>query len=165
MGVAEAKGVSRLPWTTDTLFTHLGLHQKGFEARELSAISDLLCKNLSVFTSEENDLGRTHLTLHQIDTGEAKPVKLPPRWVPLHLQHEVSKHLKQMLENDIIQLSHSPGAALVVLVCKQDPGLRFCVDYHKLNDLAHKDTYPLPRIDNALARLSNACLFFHSTLG
>lgn len=75
-----------------TLLENLGIHQKGFETLELTAIRDLLYRNLSVFISGDNDLGRTHLTLHQIDTGEAKPVKLPPRRVPLHLQHEVSEH-------------------------------------------------------------------------
>ena len=104
-------------------------------------------------------MGRTHLTLHQIDTGDAKPVKLPPRRVPIHLQQEVTEHLKQMLANDIIQPSHSPWAAPVVLVRKRDGGLRFCVDYRKLNDLTRKDAYPLPRIDDALDSLNKACWF------
>lgn len=38
-------------------------------------------------------------------------------------------------------------------------GLRFCVDYCKLNDLTKKDAYPLPRIDDALDSLCNACWF------
>lgn len=77
---------------------------------------------MSVFSEGEGDLGRTHLTLHQIETGDAKPVKLPPLLVPLHLQHEMSDHLKQMLAK-IIQPSHSPWAAPVVLTRKRDGGL------------------------------------------
>lgn len=159
LGEVEKGGVSRLPWSADMLLEHLGLHQKGLETSELAAIRELLYRNLSVFSSGDNDLGRTHLTLHQIDTGGARPVKLPPRCVLLHLQHEVSEHLRQMLENDIVQPSPSPWAAPVVLVRKRDGSLRFCVDYRKLNDLTRKDAYPLPRIDDALDSLSNACWF------
>lgn len=64
-----------------------------------------------------------------------------------------------MIENYIIQPSHSPWAAPMVLVRKRDGSLRFCVDYCKLKDLTRKDAYPLPRIDNALDNLSNACWF------
>ena len=144
LGAVETGGVPRSPWTADTLLVHLGLHQKALETPDLVAIRGMLHRNLSVFSFGDDDLGRTHLTLHQIDTGEARPVKLPPRRVPLHLQNEVSDHLKQMLENDIVQPSHSPWAAPVVLVRKRDGSLRFCVDYRKLNDLTRKDAYPLP---------------------
>lgn len=146
-------------WTVDQLMTYFEFHQKGFTPAELKNIHDLLQKNMSVFSVGEGDLGRTHLTLHQIDTGDAKPVKLPPRRIPIHLQHEVSEHLKQMLTNDIIQPSNSPWAAPVVLVRKRCGGLRFCVDYRKLNDVTRKDAYPLPRIDDALDSLNKACWF------
>lgn len=69
LGAVETGGVSRLPWTADTLLVHLGLHQKALETPDLAAIWDLPHWNLSVFSLGDNDLGRTHLTLHQIDTG------------------------------------------------------------------------------------------------
>ena len=37
---------------------------------------------------------------------------------------------------------------------KNDGGTRFCVDYRRLNDVTVKDTYPLPRIDDALDMLA-----------
>lgn len=151
--------VPNVQWTADRLMTHFGLHQRGFAPADLTDIYTLLQKNVSVFSTGEGDLGRTHLTLHKIDTGDAQPIKLPPRRVPIHLQQEVSDHLKQMLANNIIQPSHSPWAAPVVLVRKRDGGLRFCVDYRKLNDVTRKDAYPLPRIDDALDSLSKACWF------
>ena len=42
---------------------------------------------------------------------------------------------------------------------KTDGGLRFCVDYRKLNALTKKDRYPLPLIDESLERLSKAKVF------
>lgn len=47
----------------------------------------------------------------------------------------------------------------MVLVKKKHGGLRFCVDYGKLNDVTRKGAYPLPRIDDALDSLSHACWF------
>ena len=159
LGGTDNSGAPSGSWSVDSLLSHLGLHQKGFEVQELAAVRDLLRRNLSVFSTGDHDLGRTHLTLHQIDTGNAKPVKLPPRRIPLHLQQEVAEHLKEMLDHDIVQPSHSPWAAPVVLVRKRDGGLRFCIDYRKLNEVTQKDAYPLPRIDDALDCLSKACWF------
>ena len=58
-----------------------------------------------------------------------------------------------MLEDDIIEPSNSPWSSPVVLVKKKDGTHRFCADYRKLNILAVKHAYPLPRIDDALSRL------------
>lgn len=64
-----------------------------------------------------------------------------------------------MLEHDVIQPSYSSWAAPIVLVRKKDGGVRFCVDFGKLNDVTVKDAYPLPRIDDTLDTLSSAKWF------
>lgn len=51
--------------------------------------------------------------------------------------------LKEILEAGVIP---SP----MVLVKKKDSSQRFCVDYQCLNDATHKESYPLPRIYEAL---------------
>lgn len=72
-------------WSVDTLLMQLGLDQKGLSMGETQAIRDLLAQYASVFSTGDHDLRRTHLTLHQISTRDAKPIKIPPRRVPLHL--------------------------------------------------------------------------------
>ena len=46
-----------------------------------------------------------------------------------------------------------------MLVPKKGGQLRFCVDYGKLNSVAKKDQYPLPRIEDILYILGGMCYF------
>ena len=55
--------------------------------------------------------------------------------------------------------SASPWCSPVVLVRKKDGGMRFCVDYRKLNRVMKLDEFLLPRIDDTLDMLSGARYF------
>ena len=39
---------------------------------------------------------------------------------------------------------------MVILVCKKDGGLHFCIDFCKLNARTKKDSYLLPQIQEAI---------------
>ena len=45
------------------------------------------------------------------------------------------------------------------MVKERDGSRRFCVDYHKLNDVTTKDAHTLPRIDDTLEALYGAQIF------
>ena len=66
---------------------------------------------------------------------------------------EVWAHVKDMLEAGAICPSQSPWCNTVMLVCKKDGGLCFCIDFCKLNTITKKDTYPLPQIQEAIESL------------
>ena len=53
-----------------------------------------------------------------IDTKDEKPVKIPPRRVPLAQLKDVETEIQKMLANDIIQPSHSPWSTAIVVVKK-----------------------------------------------
>ena len=59
-----------------------------------------------------------------------------------------------MFENDIIRPSTSPWNAPVMLVKKNDQGMRFVCDFRALNDVTKKDTYPLPLIKDVVDKMS-----------
>ena len=42
---------------------------------------------------------------------------------------------------------------------KPGGGLRFCVDYRKLNSITRKDRYPIPLVDKLMERLSDAKVY------
>ncbi|KAJ8362481.1 hypothetical protein AAFF_G00372120 [Aldrovandia affinis] len=56
----------------------------------------------------------------------------------------------------VIEPSDSPWAAPAVFVRKKDDGWRFCVDYRRLNAMTKNDSYPLPRINDALDFISGS---------
>ena len=110
----------------------------------------LLLSFSDVFPDNECDFGRTRIIQYTIDTGDATPLRQPPRRIPKHHQVESTNLLNKMLENNIIQKSTSPWSFPIILVRKKDGSIRFCVDYRRVNNVTKKDAYPLPRIDDTL---------------
>ena len=65
-----------------------------------------------------------------------------------------------LLESGRIVPSASPyGAPILFAVKKGGAGLRMCTDYRSLNSNSITDNFPLPRIDELLARLRGAKVF------
>ncbi len=102
----------------------------------------------------DGHLGRTSLTEHSIDTGNAKPVHLPPYRTSPAKKQLIEDQIGKMLTDGIIEPATGPWAAPVVIVQKPCGEPRFCVDYRGLNQLTVKDSYPLPRVDESLDFLS-----------
>ena len=55
--------------------------------------------------------------------------------------------------------SHSWWASPVILVCKKDGKLQFCINLRELNAHPIKDSYSLPRIEDTLDSLNEAVWF------
>jgi len=71
----------------------------------------------------------------------------------------MKKYITENLQKGFIAPGCAPHAAPVLFTRKADGGLRFCVDYWKLNMMTWKDRYPIPLIDETLARLGKARIF------
>ena len=69
------------------------------------------------------------------------------------------KTLTELLDKNFIRVSNSPASAPVLFVTKPGGGLRFYVDYRKLNAITRKDRYPLPLIRETLRALATARWF------
>ena len=96
---------------------------------------------------------------HKIKIDDSEPFKECFRCIPPPLLDEVRQHINEMLEAGAIRPSNSPWCNAVVLVCKKDGGLHFCIDFRKLNAKTKKDSYPLPRIQETLNSLVRARVF------
>ena len=117
-------------------------------------VRSLIDEYKDLFATSDQDLGRTNIVRHKINTGSNIPVKQPRR-TPIAMREEVDKHIDEMLQKKVIEPADGPWSSGIVLVKKKDGSTRFCVDYRRLNDLTTKDAYPLPRIDDFLEQLSD----------
>jgi hypothetical protein len=106
--------------------------------KEAQALEELIANYQDVFETKSGDHGRTENVYHRIDTGDARPIRQPPRRLPLVKQAEVTDMLEDIKRKGVIEESDSPWSSPVVLVQKKDGSLRFCVDYRRLNDVTKK---------------------------
>ena len=151
----------------DMALTRLPVHLHELFARaaedlgdsEADRLVEVLSRYADVFAQHDLDLGCFPAVKHRINTGDARPIRQPPRRTPLGFEGEEEGHLQQMLDAGIVEPSQSEWASPVVLVRKKDGGGRWCVDYRQLNAVTEKDAYPLPKIEECLDTLSGATLF------
>ena len=108
----------------------------------------------------DGSLGEISTTEHRIDlTPEAKPVRSASYRAGPKAHKAESEEVERMLRAGVIEPAQSEWASPVVLVPKPDGTLRVCVDYRRLNAIAVRDTYPLPRMDECIDSLCEANVF------
>ena len=100
--------------------------------------------------------GMTNLLVHDINTGEAPPVRAVPYQVPLKWQEAVKKEVDLLRELGILVSSTSPWGSPIVPVAKGDGGVRVCVDFRRLNKLTVKDPYHIPLVAEIVGRVGKA---------
>ena len=122
-------------------------------------VQELLQDWKHIFSSSDTDIGFVSLVKHKIHLDNEVPFKQRHRKIPGGVYDEVRKHLKELLDANVIKKSHSPWASNIVLVRKKDHSLRLCVDYRQLNSRTVKDSYALPRIDDILEGLAGSHYF------
>ncbi|MBW0527443.1 hypothetical protein O181_067158 [Austropuccinia psidii MF-1] len=88
---------------------------------------------------------------------------LPPVGVIYSLSNLESEtlwaYISENLEKVFIRPSSSSTGAPVLFVKKKDGGLRFCVDYHKLNAFTRKNRSPVPPMNQLLTIFNGSNIF------
>ena len=132
---------------------------KGKSKLQQVQVHSLLQKHEEVFSKDEYDLGHTHLVEHTIDTGDAKPIKQLPRWIPIALTGEEHEALGKLQAQGVICPSTSPWSSPIVLVWKKSGQVWPCIDYQQLNKVTKDVAYPIPRTQDCLDAMIGATMF------
>lgn len=83
----------------------------------------------------------------------------PLRRMSLEEAQAAREYILENLDKGFLSPTDAPWASPILMAKKPGGGLRFCVDYRKLNSITEKDRYPLPLIDETMAQLSKASIF------
>ncbi|KAJ7992703.1 hypothetical protein DPEC_G00281430 [Dallia pectoralis] len=134
-------------------------NSEGLSSEQREQLEQLLVEFKDSFAWDEQGVGCTHLVQHEIDTGDAQPIKTRPRRIPLAQQEAADRAVEEMEQAGFIEPSNSPWSAPVVMVPKKGGKLRFCVDYRELNAVTRKDSYPIPRVDESLDLVGESSWF------
>ena len=142
------------------IFENLNLQdEESWNEQQQQSAKALIAEYQHLFALDLKELGKTSLVQHDIKLDDVTPFKEQYCRIPPHQYEEVKKHLQEMLDIGAIQQSASPWASPMVLVCKKDGSLRFCIDLRKLNNRTIKDAQSLPRIEDSLDCLDGATIF------
>ena len=104
-------------------------------------------------------MDHTNLVEHTIDTGNAKPIKQPPKWVPIAFAGEEHKALEKLHTQGVIHPSTSPWPSPIVFVWKKSCHVCPFVEYEQLNKVTRDVAYPISRTQDCLEARSGATMF------
>ena len=125
-------------------------NREGLDDQQQEQLWQLLLEFQDSFAMKEDEVGQTHLVQHEIDTGDARPIKCRPRRLPLARQEACDQAVEGLLQSGVIEPCDSPWASAVVMVSKKNSTWRLCPDYRPVNGVTRKDSYPLPLTSSTL---------------
>lgn len=101
---------------------------------------------------------------YRIELEEGKTAESAVGYSPLYKQtaeelEAARDYIVDNLNKGFIGPSAAPFASPILMARKPGGGLRFCVDYRKLNAITRKDRYPIPLVDELMERISGAKIF------
>lgn len=117
-----------------------------------------------VFSKAASDQLPQRANDYKVTLEDGKTVESMAGYSPLYKQtaEELEAARAYILDNlgkGFIVPSAAPFASTILMARKPGGGLRFCVDYQKLNAITRKNRYPIPLVDELMEHVSGARIF------
>ena len=136
---------------------------KKLTSNQTEKIKNLIKQKMVAFQWSDDDVGRTNLIEHEINTGNSKPIRQKQFKIPQAVQAVVDEQINDLVRNQMIEPSSSPWCSPMMIVKqkKRDGTFkyRFVCDMKGVNSVTVKDSFPLQRMDQALDQLGGAIYF------
>jgi hypothetical protein len=85
---------------------------------------------------------------------DAMPSVARERTIPFSMREKVEAEVSRQVDKGVlVEVSHTEWASPIVVVKKRDDSVRICGDFRNLNKCLEDDKYPLPNIEDLLAKL------------
>ena len=96
------------------------------------------------FGKDEKTIGTTPLMEMMIDMCNSDPVSQKPYPIAMKKYQWVKKEIDKLLTAKVICSNRSIWSAPIIEVPKGDGGKHLVIDYHTLNKVTRKSTWPMP---------------------
>lgn len=140
-----------------TLFT------KNTPKNYVGEILDICSEYSDIFALENDTLTTNNFYSQKLRVTDESIVYNKNYRLPIAQKDEITRQVNKLLENNLIEPSHSPHNSPIILVPKKSTDgnkkWRLCIDYRQLNKKLIPDKFPLPRIDEILDGLGKAQFF------
>ncbi|CAF3813871.1 unnamed protein product [Rotaria sp. Silwood1] len=130
----------------DKLITHIK------NVQEQQQLRLILQQHMKIFDISKITQANTHIQ-HTINSGDSLPVSSRPYPRTIEQRRELQDEIQKMTQTNQIRPSNSLWSSPVIIHKKKDGGIRFLVDYRKLNSVTKKDCFPQPTTEDLLHRL------------
>jgi hypothetical protein len=125
---------------------------------QLKKAVDALLLYWDIF-SHDGSYGKTSLIKHRVITDDVPPIKNKFRPINPALEPDLRKQSDKWLKNDVIEPANSPWSSNLVAARKKGGKIRWCVDWRRLNNITKKDSFPMPSVQDNIARLAGSRIF------
>ena len=122
-------------------------------------LQELVYEFRDCFARSVSELGSAKEVEMTIRLSDETPFSHRPYRMAPSEQALVTKMVDELVENGIVRESASEFASPALLVKKKTGDQRLCIDYRRLNEQTVKDSYPLPRVDDQVDRLTGGKYF------
>ena len=113
-----------------------------------SKLDVLLKEYASQFAKDETSIGTIPLMEMTIETGDSDPVSQKPYPIVMKNYQWLKEEIEKPLTAKVIHISRSSLSAPIIIVPKGDGGKRLVIDYHALNKVTRKFTWPMTSFQN-----------------
>lgn len=116
-----------------------------------------------IFALDGDKITTNNFYTQKIRMKDDHPVYMKNFRLPMTQKEEINKQVNKLIDNNLIEPSHSAYNSPILLVPKKSTNgqkkFRMVIDYRQLNKNLIPDKHPLPRIDDILDSLGKAKYF------